>query len=70
MFVALYIYIMETKQKFKPDPNLRLMDQVRQVLRYHYYAYRTEKSYCDWIVRYINFFNKKNIIPKTWESEK
>lgn len=44
MFVALYIYIMENKQKFKPDPNLRLMDQVRQVLRYHHYAYRTEKT--------------------------
>ena len=50
---------MENPKKFKPDPNLRLMDQVRQVLRYHHYAYRTEKSYCDWIVRYINFFDKK-----------
>ena len=25
---------MESKGKFKPDPDLRLMDQVRQVLRY------------------------------------
>lgn len=41
--------------KFKPDPKLKLMDQVRQVLRYHHYAYRTEQSYCDWIVRYIKF---------------
>lgn len=32
--------------KFKPDPKLKLMDQVRQVLRYHHYAYRTEQSYC------------------------
>jgi integron integrase len=31
------------------------MDQVRQVLRYHHYAYRTEQSYCDWILRYIKF---------------
>jgi len=31
------------------------MDQVRQVLRYHHYAYRTEQSYCDWIIRYIKF---------------
>jgi integron integrase len=31
------------------------MDQARQVLRYHHYAYRTEQTYCDWIVRYIRF---------------
>ena len=37
---------METKSKvkFKPDPKLKLMEQVRQMLRYHYYAYRTEKT--------------------------
>jgi integrase len=31
------------------------MDQARQVLRYHHYAYRTEQTYCDWILRYIKF---------------
>ena len=46
---------MEIKPKFRPDPKLTLMDQVRQVLRYHHYAYRTEQTYCDWIVRYIKF---------------
>jgi hypothetical protein len=35
------------------------MDQVRQVLRYHHYAYRTENTYCDWIVRYIKYFGAK-----------
>ena len=35
------------------------MDQVRQVLRYHHYSYRTEKTYCDWIVRYIKYFGSK-----------
>jgi len=30
---------MENKPKFKPNPKLRLMDQVRQVLRYHHYSY-------------------------------
>jgi site-specific recombinase XerD len=46
---------MENKPKFKPDPNLRLIDQVRQVLRYHHYSYRTEQTYCDWIIRFIKF---------------
>jgi len=31
------------------------MDQVREVLRYYHYAYRTEQAYCQWIVRYIRF---------------
>lgn len=35
------------------------MDQVRQVMRYHHYAYRTEKTYSDWILRYIKFFSAK-----------
>ena len=47
------------KQKFKPDPKLKLMDQTRQVLRYHHYAYRTEQTYCDWIMRYIKFHGGK-----------
>jgi hypothetical protein len=45
--------------KFTPDPNLKLMDQVVQVLRYHHYAYRTEKIYCEWIVRFLKFYNYK-----------
>jgi len=50
---------MESKEKFRPDPSLRLMDQVRQVLRYHHYAYRTEQTYCDWILRFIKFHGCK-----------
>ena len=50
---------MENKQKFRPDPKLKLMDQVRQVLKYHHYAYSTEETYCDWIVRYIRFHECK-----------
>jgi len=50
---------MENKEKFRPDPQLRLMDQVRQVMRYHHYAYRTEKTCSDWILRYIKFHGGK-----------
>jgi len=35
------------------------MDQVRQVLRYHHYAYRTEQTYCYWILRFIKFHGCK-----------
>ena len=52
-------YIMKDKSKFTPNPNLKLMDQVRETLRYHHYAYTTEKTYCQWITRYIYFYEKK-----------
>jgi hypothetical protein len=35
-----------------PNPKLRLMDQVREVLRVKHYAIRTEQAHCDWIKRY------------------
>jgi hypothetical protein len=38
-----------------PNPKLKLMDQVREVLRLKHYAIRTERSYCDWIRRYVKF---------------
>ena len=33
----------------------KLLDQVRDVLRTRHYSYRTEKTYIQWIVRYIRF---------------
>ena len=48
---------MENKLNFIPDSKLKLMDQVRQVLRHYQYSENTEKIYCDWIVKYIQFFN-------------
>ena len=50
---------MENKPKFHPNPKLKLMDQVQEVLRYHHYAYRTELTYCQWILRYIHHFGGK-----------
>jgi len=49
----------ENKPKFHPNPKLKLMDQVREVLRYHRYSYRTEQAYCKWILRYIGHFGEK-----------
>ena len=49
----------KSKAKFKPDPKLKLMDQIRQVLRYHHYAYRTEQTYCAGIPRYVKFHGTK-----------
>jgi len=32
---------MKRNPKIKPDVDARLMDQVKEVLHYHHYAYRT-----------------------------
>ena len=56
MIYIIKIHAMENKKKFIPDQNHKLMDQVREVLRYHHYAYRTEQTYCDWIKRYLKFY--------------
>ena len=45
--------------KFKPNLEYRLMDQVREVLRYYHYAYMTEQSYSSWILQYIKFYGGK-----------
>jgi len=35
------------------------MDQVREVLRYYHYSYKTEQTYSSWILRYIKFYGSK-----------
>lgn len=47
------------KNIFSPNSKLRLLDQAREVLRYYHYAYKTEQTYCEWINRYIEFFNNE-----------
>ena len=46
-------------RKFVPK-SARLMDQVREVLRFHHHTYNTEKSYLSWILQFIRFHNKKH----------
>lgn len=37
-----------------PNPKLKLLDQVREVMRLKHYSIRTERTYCDWIRRDIS----------------
>lgn len=46
-------------KNFVPKPG-RLMDQVREVMRFHHYSLSTEKSYIHWILRYIRFNDRKH----------
>jgi integron integrase len=38
----------------------KLLDQVRATLRAKHYSIRTEKSYVDWIKRYVNFHQRRH----------
>lgn len=38
----------------------KLMDDVRRTLRLHHYSFETEKSYCQWIRRFIIFHRKRH----------
>jgi hypothetical protein len=38
-----------------PDKPKKLLDRVRDTLRLKHYSLRTERSYCDWIERFIRF---------------
>jgi hypothetical protein len=39
-----------------PNPKLKLLEQMREVLRLRHYSIRTETAYCDWIKRFIPFY--------------
>ena len=47
---------MGESQEQKP----RLLEQIRQVMRLHHYSLHTERSYIDWIKRYIHFHGMKS----------
>ena len=38
-----------------PNPKLKLLDQIREVMRLKHYSIRTEQTYADWVRRYVHF---------------
>jgi len=43
-----------------PGKPKKLLHEVRDIMRLRHYSLRTERSYCDWIKRYIHFHNKRH----------
>jgi integron integrase len=39
---------------------IRLLDQVREAIRYRHYSYRTEQAYVEWARRYVIFHDKRH----------
>jgi integron integrase len=48
------------KEGFIPNPKLKLLDQVSEVMRFKHYSLRTEKTYREWIKRFILFHGKRH----------
>lgn len=48
-----------TYESVVPNPKLKLLEQVREVMRLKHYSIRTERTYCDWVRRYVQFHQMK-----------
>ena len=53
------------REKFVPNPKLRLQEQLQEVMRFHHYSVRTEEAYWQWIKRFFFFHDKRH--PKDLE---
>jgi len=42
-----------------PNPKAKLLDQLREVMRLRHYSLRTERSYRDWVRRFVKFHGMK-----------
>jgi len=65
--VVSHIWATASIEMHMPDSTLcqepkkpKLLDQVRQYLRLHHYSIHTERSYVDWIVRFIRFHRMRS----------
>jgi Phage integrase, N-terminal SAM-like domain len=45
---------------FIPNPKLKLLDQASEVMRFKHYSIRTERTYREWIKRFIFFHGKRH----------
>jgi len=45
----------QSQPAFEPVSSPKLLDEMRRVLRLHHYSLHTERSYLEWVVRYVRF---------------
>jgi len=48
------------REGFVPNPKLKLLDQVSEVMRFKHYSLRTERTYREWMRRFILFHGKRH----------
>jgi hypothetical protein len=66
----LHTNIIQKDSEYRPmdKPPKKLLEQVRDVIRLKHYSYKTEKSYINWIKRYI--LSIKNATHEKWVEKK
>ena len=47
----------------------KILDEVRDVMRLHHYSIHTERTYCEWIKKYVTFHDM-NLDDDLKDSEK
>src|SRR5437588_4949510 len=52
--------VLLTQSRPEDKPKRKLLDQVRDVIRLKHYSLRTERTYCDWIERFIRFHGMRH----------
>src|SRR3954468_9668689 len=50
----------KVRERFIANPKLKLLDQVSEVMRFKHYSLRTERTYREWMRRYILFHGKRH----------
>ena len=53
-------FIRQPKERILPNPNLKLADQCREVLRFRHMSFRTEKAYLGWVERFVRFCREES----------
>src|ERR1035437_3484049 len=48
------------REGFIPNPKLKLLEQVSEVMRFKHYSIRPETTYQEWIKRFIFFHGKRH----------
>ncbi len=48
------------REGFIPNPKLKLLEKVSEAMRFKHYSLRTERTYGEWIKRYIFFHGKRH----------
>ena len=49
---------------FRPNPKLKWLDQVSEVMRFKHLSLRTAQAYRQWIKRFIFFHGKRHPQPR------
>jgi len=55
--MAVYSREKRNTASFRPTAT-KLLDQVREVMRYHHYGHRTEEAYVSWVKQFVLFHHK------------